>query len=149
MKAEDKIKERFGTETPFRLPEGSLEKLYSHVSENLPEYKIKAPERVSRWHRIRPYIYLAAMFAGIWCMMKVFHNVSNPEISLDNPPALVAEAMTDLPSYEEYSSEADINDFELEQEVIDEYSDISSLQRDFGYTLRPEYAQSKVPNTNL
>lgn len=145
MKTEDTFHEKIGRATGFRLPEGSLEGVYSRVMEQLPERLMKAPEKISRWHKVRPYIYMAAMFAGIWCMMKIFHSVSSPDISLDNPPAFVAEAAMQLPPQEESYSESDYHDFEIEQSVSEQYDNIESFEKDFGYELKPEYANSKIP----
>lgn len=147
MKFEDKLRERIGTESGYVLPDGSLEALYGKILTELPEQKKISAPKVSTWHRVRPYLYMAAMFAGIWCMMKVFHNVSSPDISLDNPPEFVAEAVMNLPA-NEYSTYSDFNDFDLEQEMSEQYSDIESFENDFGYELDPEYANADIPDSN-
>ena len=54
--------------------------------------------KMTRWQRMKPYVYLAAMFAGIWCTMKMVTMIQSApagtEVSLDNPPAMIAQAMS-------------------------------------------------------
>lgn len=99
MNAEDKIRTRYGKETGFRVPDGYFEHVYMQIESRLPETAPSAkPKPMSLWQRIKPYVYMAAMFGGIWCTMKMVNMVSESsknEISLDNPPALVAKAMND------------------------------------------------------
>lgn len=141
MRFEDKLKERIGTDPGFRLPEGSLEALYAQVSESLPERKERKAPKLTMWQKVKPYVYLAAMFAGIWCTMKMFHLASSPEISLDNPPAMVAEAVYELPSFDYGAS---VSDYEIEDEVSDSYGSIDEFAADFGYELKPEYASLTI-----
>lgn len=149
MKFEDTLRERIGSKTGFVLPEGSLEEVYRKVSAELPERKLLAKPKVTMWQKVRPYLYMAAMFAGIWCMMKMFHTMSSSEISLDNPPQFVAEAIMELPGEEEdIYSLSDLTDFELEQEISEKYSSIEEFERDFGYQLEPQYANIEVSEAN-
>ena len=98
MNLEDKIKQKYGTDTGFTVPEGYFEQAFSEIASKLPEHPGRqVPPQLSRWQRLKPYVYLAAMFAGIWCTMKMVTMISNSpqqEVSLDNPPTLVAEAMS-------------------------------------------------------
>lgn len=141
MKFEDKLKERIGTDPGFRLPEGSLEALYVSVSESLPERKVRVAPKLTMWQRMKPYVYLAAMFAGIWCTMKMFHLASSPEISLDNPPAMVAQAVSELPSYD---FDDPNYDFEIEDEVSRSYNSMEEFKSDFGYEFKPEYEKLSI-----
>lgn len=96
MKTEEKLKNKFGTDAGFRVPEGYFEQVYIKISAELPERKSVKPQPLSRWQRIKPYVYLAAMFAGIWCTLKMVTMIADQTqgVSLDNPPALVAQAMS-------------------------------------------------------
>ena len=99
---------------------------------------------MSLWQRIKPYAYLAAMFAGIWLMMNVFHRVSTSEaISLDNPPAAIASAMElETDEYIPYITVE--NDYALEREVSENYDSFDDFEEDFGYELSPEYESLDV-----
>lgn len=97
MKDGDKLKQKYGTQTGFSVPDGYFDHVFAEIGDKLPSIpESAAPVKPSRWQRLKPYVYLAAMFAGIWCTMKMVSMVSNtqPEtVSLNNPPELVAQAM--------------------------------------------------------
>lgn len=135
MRDIDKIKERYGNRGGWTVPEGYFDNFYAEMEKKLPEYRQapKAPT-LSMWHRVRPYVYMAAMFAGIWLMMKVFHNVSTPgELSLDNPPAQIALAMqnSDVSGDASFFTMPTLPDIQLEEDVLDEYKSFEEFERDF------------------
>lgn len=82
--------------TGMTVPEGYFAEFAARMSASLPQKpvfsdsEVKEP-RLSRWHRMRPYVYMAAMFAGIWCMMKMFSLFSqnDADLSIENYPGLV------------------------------------------------------------
>ncbi len=145
----EKVRTILGSDGGMKVPEGFFESRFKEIQESLPPYPEtpKAPE-LSFWHKIRPYVYMAAMFAGIWLMMQVFHRVSAPEqISLDNIPAQIAQAMSAEGSEHEISSymvTAPADDYELEADVAQAYGDMASFEKAFGYELEPQYADMKV-----
>lgn len=146
MNQEDKLKDKYGTSGAWRVPEGYFDSVFKEIGEKLPEYP-RQPEaaNLSVWERVKPYVCLAAMFAGIWLMMKVFHNVSGEgQLSLDNPPAQIAMAMTDQEEVALYSISDSFQDLEIEEKVSSEYTSIEDFKRDFGYALEPEYASISV-----
>lgn len=140
---EEKLKKTVGTETGFRVPEGYFEEVFATVDKNLPPMPRRQAPAPSRWQRIKPYVYLAAMFAGIWCMMKMFHSMTTEErIDLDNPPALFAEAVADNHIYdmnEDHGFTTTASGFELEEEVVGSYTDMDELIEDFDYDFEPEH----------
>lgn len=97
MKHEDKLKQKYGTDPGFRTPDAYFDHVFAQISAELPEYpQAETIKSLSRWQRLKPYIYMAAMFGGIWCTMKMVSMISDSHtqpISLDNPPELVAQAM--------------------------------------------------------
>lgn len=144
MKLEDKLKDKYGTDPGFQVPENYFQNLEGRIMDQLPPYPDAAPHiRLSRWERLKPYVYLAAMFAGIWLMMKVFHTVSSPDtLSLDNPPQELVHLL-ETGNWDDIEYEFDTSsepEFILEEEVIDNYDNIKDFEKDFGYTLKPEYS---------
>ncbi len=73
MKEEDNILRQVGTENPFRVPEGYFEHLTSDIMSRLPEKEsVMPPTRpVSLWDKIKPWIYMAAMFVGAALIIRV------------------------------------------------------------------------------
>lgn len=143
-----RLRELLGDNAGMSVPDGFFEDKFRKIQEELPPYiAAPEPERLSLWHRLRPYVYMAAMFAGIWLMMQVFHRVSSPSsLSLDNIPDQIAMAMQHSEPESEFALTDGIfsDDYELESEVAAGYSDISEFERDFGYSLSPEYANMPV-----
>lgn len=133
---ENNILDKVGGKTGYTVPPNYFDNVRSKILENLPEYQMPKQPDLSVWQRVKPYIYMAAMFAGIWCMMKMFHMISSTDLSLDNPPQSVAVAMAEAdhsvwavnPSNE--NSEA----FILEEELSSSYSSIEDFKKDFNNT---------------
>lgn len=142
MNKDERLKEKYGTDAGYRVPDGYFDSIYAHIADNLPEQNHPIAEKISVWNRFRPYIYMAAMFAGIWCMMKVFHSISDTSlVSLDNPPVVVAEAMSMHSDMEAATSlTSALDEQEAESELAGQYNDIESFIDDFGYDLSPDYA---------
>ncbi len=143
---EEKLKAKYGVDPHFKVPEGYFEQVFQEIGEKLPAYP-EAPRTVelSRWQRIKPYAYLAAMFAGIWCMMQMFHIASsNSTMSLENPPEQVALAMANIDLSDDviYAPDAS-SDFELEKEVSEQFSNMADFEKAFGYELEPQYEDMK------
>lgn len=146
MRQEDILKEKFGVDPGFKVPEGYFADLNKNILNNLPPYKLVPEEtRISTWQRYKPYFYLAAMFGGIWLMMKVFHEFSGAsQLNLDNPPQAIVQLIEDGQYPEYYGSYNDEPEFILEEEVISEYDSIEDFENDFGYSLKPEYSALNI-----
>jgi len=57
---------------PFKAPEGYFENFTNGIMSQLPDVVCKESTSVSLWHRVRPWVYMAAMFTGIALMIKLF-----------------------------------------------------------------------------
>ena len=147
MKEEDKLIGRFGRETGFKAPDGYFDDFCVKIAQDLPEYPRKPEVRkLTRWERVRPYVYLAAMFCGIWCMMKVFHDISSRAAGAqDAVPESVVLAMSH-PETADYLIEIEDEDYDvgIEEEVSASYESIDDFESDFGYTLKPEYDNIEI-----
>ena len=133
MKQEDKLKEVAGKGSPFSIPENYFETFRSNLMSNLPDYPEKpAEQKVSVWHRIRPYVYLAAMFAGIWCMMKIFYHTGGMNTTGGSTTS-IENAIADYEpdSYDLFVSTSEGDDIEIQDEVIELYSSMDEFKRDF------------------
>lgn len=73
MKTENsKILEQLGKDPGFKVPENFFNDFNAKLIDSLPEVKITEEEKPTLWVRVRPFIYMAAMFAGVWLMMNIF-----------------------------------------------------------------------------
>lgn len=79
------------------VPEGYFEDFALKMSSRLPfreeldkPVAQQTPAGNSRWLRVRPYFYMAAMFAGAWCLIKMFSLMSSApsEVTIENYPSL-------------------------------------------------------------
>lgn len=89
MGKEDNILRKVGTKNPFQVPDHYFEEVVQEVMARLPE---KAPvqpiSEPTTWQRIKPWIYMAAMFCGIMLSVRIF--VGEPK--KDEFPISQAEA---------------------------------------------------------
>ncbi|MDE6340359.1 MAG: hypothetical protein K2K97_11320 [Muribaculaceae bacterium] len=141
-KQEDKLIETYGKQGGWKVPEGYFEEVYKEISAKLPDYpEVQRHVEMTRWQRLKPFVYLAAMFAGIWLMMQVFHHAAGDmTLSLENPPEHIAMAMADSDINETYFYLPEsLSDVELESEVSGQYDSMEEFEKDFGYEIGPEY----------
>lgn len=65
MKKETNNLDRLKGENPFKVPDGYMEGLTSQIMSKLPEKTFEEPKKVTLMDRMRPWIYMAAVFAGL------------------------------------------------------------------------------------
>lgn len=66
MKTEQNNLDRLKGKNPFTVPEGYMEGLTANIMSQLPERSSeKEAKKVSLMDRVRPWLYLAAVFAGL------------------------------------------------------------------------------------
>ena len=148
MRQEDLLKEKYTTDTGFRVPDGYFDTLRESVMESLPAYpEAEKLQRLNPWQRIKPYVYLAAMFAGIWLMMNMFNHISKVgSLNLDNPPEAIADAIAVVyDDHEAIPYFTTATDCALEEDITDSYDSIDDFETDFGYEISPEYDSMCLP----
>lgn len=134
MKQEEDILLKYGKDSGMKVPEGYFSSLEKSIMASLPPYAKPAPVAVlSRWQRVKPYVYLAAMFCGIWLMMKVFHTATQPiSLNLENPPEALVEMLDGGIDYDVNFHTLYMGDFDLEdEEFILSYDNIEDFEKDF------------------
>lgn len=73
------ILDRVDRQSGMTVPDGYFEQFAARMKESLPEqpWEKEAASGThimssqSLWQKVRPYVYMAAMFAGIWLMMNI------------------------------------------------------------------------------
>lgn len=129
MKKGDDILKKINRNDGMTVPEGFFEDFAAKMEAMLPERpEAEQPRRIEHrttWQRIRPYVYMAAMFAGIWCMLKMFTMMGpgNIDLSIDKNHILT-DALSDDNFVYEYIID-DLNDSELFDEM---YNDSISVE---------------------
>lgn len=94
--------DRPGHPDGMTVPPGYFEKFTQQMADSLPpndleQSTVKTLQPPTAWQRMRPFVYMAAMFAGIWCMMKMFSIIRNSadNNSTDFIPGLIANVDND------------------------------------------------------
>lgn len=126
MKSENDILSKLGNDSGMKVPEGYFADFASRMAKELPtqDFENEQSPKVfprSRWQQMRPYIYLAAMFMGIWCMMKMFNLMQPADTNLliDSNPTLIS-ALNDDAFAEDFYYEEYIDDSEILEDMYDE-----------------------------
>ncbi len=90
MKKEDYNLKNISKENPFRVPEGYMERLTARIMKQIPkEIPQTEPQTVSLMEKVRPFIYLAAMFAGLGLFFKIIAHLDNSDKEFIAPDSLL------------------------------------------------------------
>lgn len=120
MKEETNILNKIGKEPGFKVPQGYFDNFKKEMMSKLPEKEIKAEPKTTTWLRLRPFVYMAAMFAGVWLMMQIFSDMkqaNNKKLGF-NPE--IANAMSDEKFVDDLMMVGDFNEFDILNELYDE-----------------------------
>ena len=115
MKEEDILLKKLGKEDSFKVPDGYFENLTSEMMNKLPEKEKVAfkEEPVSTWTRLKPLLYMAAMFVGAALIIRV--------ASTDHKPATADDvAVTEVDTEVVVSDE--MIDVAVDRAMLDDYS---------------------------
>lgn len=120
----------------MKVPEGYFADFAARMNAELPDRpELERPDTVKEeprtvWQRVRPYVYMAAMFAGIWLMLQMFSMMGGqkPLVPLDDNVNL-AKALESEDFLMDYLHD-DIENWSLVDEMIDDESLEGDLQLD-------------------
>ena len=89
MGKEENILRKVGTKNPFRVPDHYFEEVTQEIMSRLPEKEpMPTMAEPTLWERVKPWVYMAAMFCGIMLSVRLF--VGRP--AKDDFPITQAEA---------------------------------------------------------
>ena len=78
MNQEEKILQKIGKKNPFTVPENYFENFTQELMDKLPAKEaVLQTEAPTLWQRVKPWLYMAAMFCGIMLSVRIF--VGNPQ----------------------------------------------------------------------
>lgn len=116
-KEETKLLDRCGRKNAFKVPDGYFEDFPGRLMDRLPEKLPEETVEVSLWTRVKPWMYMAAMFCGIMLMVRMF--VGGEETGAES--GFPSVSLTDLP--DEYIdpivNQAMMDDYALYQYLTD------------------------------
>ncbi len=95
MKNEEKKLDQLKGKNPFTVPEGYMENLTTQIMSQLPEKEIQPKEatKINMMTRMRPWLYMAAVFVGLLLFFKGIVGITGKE-DTSNDSLLVH---TDIP----------------------------------------------------
>lgn len=135
MNEEKNILDKVNRKSGMTVPENYFANFAENMMQQLPKKEeaiITKP--VTMWQRVRPFAYLAAMFAGIWCMVKMVNIITTSTIDASSQTEqFVAEAVSDDAFFEEYCYE-DYNEYSILESMYEEGIDseeITTLDSEF------------------
>ena len=113
MKNDDStLLNKYGKNSGFKVPENYFADFNQRMAEMLPDVEITPVDaKPTMWQRLKPLVYMAAMFAGVWCMMSVFSHFSSPS-SMQNIKA-VAEKLYDDNNVDEFIMSGSVSDYDI------------------------------------
>lgn len=126
MKDEQSNLECLKGKQPFKLPGGYMEGLTADIMSRLPEKPHENVKRISLMDRVRPWLYMAAVFAGLGLFFKGIIGLGTQNeaasdalvVKIEQPadsPGAVESAESDE-DYREYI-EAQYTDYLLAEEL--------------------------------
>ena len=119
MKQTDDILTKINHDSGMTVPDGYFADFAARMEHKLPERQpvvVEMPRTV--WQKLRPYVYMAAMFMGVWCMLQMFNMMSPPSSDPASNPVL-AEALGNSSFVNDYCM-ADMTDYDILDELYAE-----------------------------
>ena len=126
-KKQNILDELSGGNAGMTVPEGFFNNFNKKMSESLPQQPWEIADAAkpnilpkTRWQIVRPYVYLAAMFMGIWCMLKMFNLMQqkpNSTYGIESNTTLLSAIDNDA-FYYEYCT-ANISDTDIYDELYE------------------------------
>lgn len=111
MEEEKSILRKIGTKNPFTVPEGYFESFPQELMSKLPEKEpLLSVSEPTLWQRVKPWIYMTAMFCGIMLSVRIF--VGEPKLEEFPITYIEAENLSDE-EWEIISDGSMIEDYEL------------------------------------
>ena len=124
MGKEDLILKKVGTKNPFNVPDGYFDNFTKELMNQLPEKEmVMVSSEITLWQRVKPWVYMTAMFCGIMLSVRIFVGESQK----DEFP-VITQAEAESISEEEWNiivKNSMINDYELYKYLTDADSSIN------------------------
>ena len=114
MKQEDStLLKKYGKDPGFKVPENYFDDFNSRMAGMLPDVEITPVDiKPTMWQRLKPLGYLAAMFAGVWCMMSVFSHFTDTS-NLDTVRAVAEKLQDDKSNLDEFIMSGAVSDYDI------------------------------------
>lgn len=114
MKREDStLLNKYGKDPGFKVPENYFADFNKRMADMLPDVEITPVDvKPTMWQRLKPFAYLAAMFAGVWCMMSVFSHFTNTS-NLNGVSTVAEKLIDDKSNVDEFIMSGSVSDYDI------------------------------------
>ncbi len=114
MKHEDStILNKYGKDPGFKVPDNYFADFNKKMADMLPDVEITPVDaKPTMWQRVKPLAYMAAMFAGVWCMMSVFSHFTSSG-NLDSVRAVAEKLNDDKSNVEDFIMSGSVSDYDI------------------------------------
>ena len=114
MKEDTELKNRIGKENPFKVPEGYFENIVPEIMKQLPEAEVQEEVEVTMWERVKPWVYMVAMFCGLMFGLRVMMNDRPVSTGINAGDVSMTDSVQSIP--DEYIDPI------LDQAMMDDYT---------------------------
>jgi len=120
MKKEDsEILKKLGKESGFKVPQDYFANFTTNLLDSLPEVKIQEEVKPTIWMKVRPFVYMAAMFAGIWVMMNIFTLGKKSSATMQQRKAQISSGLAVDKNADDFIDYGFVNDYEYMMDYED------------------------------
>lgn len=112
-KEESIILDKLGKESGFKVPENYFANFNSQLLDSLPDVKLTEEEKPTLWVRLRPFVYMAAMFAGIWLMMNIFTIGPKSSATMQQKEAQIPDGLLNEKNAEDFIDYGGYSDYDM------------------------------------
>ena len=114
MKQEDStILKKYGKDPGFKVPENYFEDFNQRMADMLPDVEITPVDiKPTMWQRVKPLVYMAAMFAGVWCMLHVFSMFTDTS-NLNGVRAVAEKLHDDKNNVDDFIMSGAVSDYDI------------------------------------
>ena len=108
---------------PFRVPEGYMAGLTNQIMDRLPELPEKEePQSVSQMDRIRPWLYLAAVFIGMGLFFRIIVD-ADKSVNQASVDSLLVQSEVSEAAIEAIDADMSAEDADYLEYIEDQYND--------------------------
>lgn len=119
METKKQTLEDIGNKVPFKVPENYFSQLNESIMANLPEKETPVIKPITLWDKSKTWLYMAAMFFGLFFTIKVLTTSTRP-ISSENNTASTS-----------FSEQRYWNDVEISEEEFFDYIETQFVDENY------------------
>lgn len=117
--------EDINKKTPFKVPENYFLKFNEEIMNKLPEKEIYIPRTVTMWDKVKPWVYMAAMFAAFYVTLQFLtkDNTLNDVTNSNKIAETQQQTAIKTPATDKYWSNVYITEDEFYQYLEDQITE--------------------------